>query len=664
MTRITEELGGRPVRVNPSSAAFRPEIEGLRAIAIFLVVGYHAAIPGFAGGYIGVDVFFVLSGYLITGLLVREIEQTGHLDLLGFYARRARRLLPALALTVVATMMVSALIFSPAEQQGFAKTAMSTAAYTSNLYFALARTNYAYPDREDPLLHTWSLSVEEQFYLVWPVFVMFALNGLSGRSHGGTNHLRLLLWMIAAAAISFSISGFLTNRVQPWAFFTSPTRAWEFAFGAIVVLLSARGSMPLPGWLGLGGIVIASITFNKTVQFPGLAALLPALSTALVLHSTARTGNSILVTALSTRPLQEIGKLSYSWYLWHWPVLVFGAALLRRPSLPARAALVAISLAISIVSYRFFENPIRHHRVLAKRPIYALSMAGLLALFGISMAFVWNLVSLRATEKPEQARFTLARSDGPILLNTTHCMAGYSDTQVKNCSFADVNSPVSMVLLGDSHAAQWFPAFESIAKKKSWRLFTLTKAACAPVEASYFYPALGRTYTECGQWLKNALHKIEQLRPVLTVVTSSDTYSFDDAEWKEAISPVLRSLSKSSQSVLILRDNPKPDFDMPDCLAREKWRPAFISSEPCRFSYTSESDVYESLKLAAGQFSNVIVTDISRSICPAATCTGERDGIVIYSDGNHLTASFVNSLEPAITEQIDKAMNYRVDQSQ
>jgi hypothetical protein len=470
--------------------------------------------------------------------------------------------------------------------------------------------------------------------------------------------------MIAAATVSFSTSIFLTNRVQPWAFFASPTRAWEFAFGAIVVLLSGRRLMPLLGWLGLGGIVAVSITFNKTILFPGVAALLPALSTALILHSTARTSNSLLVTALSARPLQEIGKLSYSWYLWHWPVLVFGAAILGRPSLPARAALVAMSLAISIVSFRFLENPIRHHRVLAKRPRYALSMAGLLALFGISMALVWNLVSLRAAEKPEQARFTFARGDGPIVLNTTHCIADYLDTQIKNCSFGDVNSPVTMVLLGDSHAAQWFPAFESIAKKKRWRLFTLTKAACAPVEASYFYPALGRTYVECGQWLKNALHKIEQLRPVLTTVTSSDDYPFDGAEWKESISPVLRSLTKSSQSVLILGDTPKPFFDMPDCLAREKWRPAFISSQTCRFSYPSESAAYESLKLAAAEFSNAIVTDISRSICPAAVCTGEHNDMVIYRDGNHLTASFVNSLQPVIIEQIDKAMNHRLDRSQ
>jgi peptidoglycan/LPS O-acetylase OafA/YrhL len=247
------------------SATFRPDIEGLRAIAILLVVGYHAAVPGLSGGYVGVDIFFVLSGYLITGLLVGDINKTGKVDFRRFYARRARRLLPALTLTLLVTVIASAAIYPPSEvmQGGLAGTAVSTAAYASNLYFARWGADYFAPDPEkNPFLHTWSLSVEEQFYLIWPLFIIFALRVPDFQNPRKANGRRLLPWMATVVVLSFILSLYLTGVRHSWAYFTSPTRAWEFALGGFVVLLPQAGAF---FWIPRNGLLNRRISTLQLV---------------------------------------------------------------------------------------------------------------------------------------------------------------------------------------------------------------------------------------------------------------------------------------------------------------------------------------------------------------------------------------------------------------
>ncbi|MEL6778394.1 MAG: acyltransferase [Cyanobacteria bacterium J06597_16] len=314
--------------------AFRPDIEGLRAIAILLVIAYHAHVPGFKGGYIGVDMFFVLSGYLITWLLIHEAEETGTINLVRFYARRARRLLPALLLVLAVTIGISAVLYAPFEQQALAHTALATAAYLSNAYFAQTAVDYLGTALEtNPLLHTWSLSVEEQFYLVWPLLVAFAA-GVSNRrtrqqspQKVSLNRKNILLWMGALTLGSFILSVYLTDVRQPLAFFLSPARAWEFSIGALAILIPtgrfpfqqqpakqsptskdprAFGTLSeIVGWLGLGGILTAVLWFDETTLFPGTAAVLPAIATVLVLRACAARPASRLSQTLSIRSFQE-----------------------------------------------------------------------------------------------------------------------------------------------------------------------------------------------------------------------------------------------------------------------------------------------------------------------------------------------------------------------
>jgi len=651
-----------------SETVFRPDIEGLRAIAILIVVALHARLPGFSGGFVGVDVFFVLSGYLITGLLVREIENTGTLDLARFYARRARRLLPAMTLMLLVTILAGIIIYSPGEQRGFTTTAAATAAYASNAYFISTGTQYGAGRADDnPLLHTWSLSVEEQFYLVWPVLMMFGLGVFSWQKRGPSGRRRLLILMLAVSAMSFALSYYLTGIRQPLAYFSSPTRAWEFALGAIAVLIPqnavsssfGRRLIQFFGWVGLAGIAITTNRFNTLMPFPGMAALIPVLSTIAVLRAASASKDNAIVRILSVGPFQEIGRLSYSWYLWHWPVLVLGAAVIAEPSLIVRCALVILALGLAATSYRLVENPIRHSRKLALRNSYSLSMAVALAVVGIGTASAWRVASsVWIKGSPAQVRVADARTDTPHTYDDKGCMAGYYDVKVSPCSFGPESASEVVVLIGDSHAAQWFPALESITSAHGWHLIAMTKSACGLVDTPYYYGGLGRTYNECSEWRKNALNEIQRIRPSLTIMASTAYYVLEDAEWRKGISNAVEKFSKSSQRVLILRDTPRAGFNIPTCLGRLEWRASFIPTPPCRFSLENAygDRVYDYQKQAAALHQNVVAADVSSQLCPQGICEGKIGDMIVYRDEDHLTVTAIRSLEAPLEEQIKKAM--------
>ena len=290
-------------------------------------------------------------------------------------------------------------------------------------------------------------------------------------------------------------------------------------------------------------------------MFPGLPALLPAISTGLALRGAE--ANGLMVRVLSLEPLQKIGRLSYSWYLWHWPVIVFGAAIITAPSLALRVGLALASLAIAAASFRWVEDPIRHNRGLAKRPMYAFAMAAAIAVVGISVSLAWRQACIWAAAavprlvSPKPIRWTGVnqRLFGELL--------GLDGERLQfwNPRFPGVCSPSGR----QSRGAMVFRAGADFGIA-GLALMPMVKSACAMVDAPFFYGLLGRTYTECGEWRKNALERIRQIRPLLTVVASADGYSFDDAEWKDGISRVVNELASSSQNVLILKDTPSADL--------------------------------------------------------------------------------------------------------
>ncbi len=646
---------------------FRSDIEGLRAIAILLVVAYHAGIPGFSGGYIGVDIFLVISGYLIAWLMISEVETTGTIDLMRFYARRAKRLLPASAVMIVITAAISAVLYAPFEQLDLAKTAFATATYRSNIYVAQAAVDYLGADiKTNPLLHTWSLSVEEQFYFVWPLFVMLACGVLFKKKAVKTKQVlsyrRILLWLIFTTAISFSASLYLTDVRQSSAFFLAHARAWEFLIGALALIVPLRKTFApyreVLGGLGIAGILIATVCFNETTRFPGLAVLLPSLSTVLVLRSCSTEGTQI-AKALNTCVFQRIGQISYSWYLWHWPVLVFASTLSNQVPLAMRVGLVILSLLPAVASYRFIENPVRRSRLLGRKPAFSVAIAFLFAISGTLLSSQWTAAAIEWSQQPEQALYTAVRDDNASVYGTD-CHTGlFSESpNIEDCTTAGASDGLSVVLLGDSHAAQWYDAIAQIAREKEWHFTAMTKAACSYVDILTYRPEIG-TYKTCMTWREKATDYIQQAKPDLVIVSASTqkkVYPFSRNDWLEGTERTIAALSQASKQIIILRDTPDPGFDVPTCLARNQWRKDHAALQStCELSGdpVPEQVAYAAQKTIANRYDNVSVVNMTLYICREDDCDLQRGDMVVYRDDNHLTVKFTLTLKQILARQIE-----------
>ncbi len=370
----------------PGDRKFRPDVEGLRAIAILMVVLFHSAVPGLSGGFVGVDVFFVLSGFVITGLLLREYAVSSRTSLIGFYGRRCRRILPAATLVLVLTVLASYRWLGFLVGNSTAGDARAASLFIANFHFISTGTNYL--DAQAPpsaLQNYWSLSVEEQFYLVYPT--LFILGCTLYRTADVRRKLVALLVAVVVASFVWSLHETPDNGVV--AFFSPFTRAWELGAGALVAVLSVelarlpRRLASVMTWAGLAGIGLAALAYNSTTSYPGVAAALPVVSTALaVAGGTARPAAGAEVL-LRLPPFQWLGKLSYSLYLWHWPILIIVAQHLGHPlSVPENLLLVLLALCLAALSYFLVESPLRHWSLL--RPGWrSVLMGGML--IGISL---------------------------------------------------------------------------------------------------------------------------------------------------------------------------------------------------------------------------------------------------------------------------------------
>ena len=655
-----------------STPTLRRDIEGLRAVAILLVVAFHAGVPGFGGGFIGVDVFFVLSGYLITGLLVREYAQRGGIRLADFYARRIRRLLPASCAVLIATIIASRVFYSPLEQVGFASTSTMTALYSSNLWFAKAGIDYLAPSAdENPLLHTWSLAVEEQFYVVWPFLILLAM-----RLQRSRHRVPPAAIIGFAGLISLGLSLWLTRRIQPWAFFGMPTRGWEFAIGGLGALIPASflenrtRSTSLLMLIGLFGTLVSAVLITRHTPFPGVAALGPTLATAFVLVGGAALTGGAVKAFLSSTPMRWIGQRSYSWYLWHWPVLVIGAAAIGSPSLGVRIALALASLAAAAITYVAIENPIRYSRGSAQHPRWTIAAAAFATIFVTAGAMTWHGDAKRAYDDPSQRRFFAAAEDGVDLKG---CHLSITETQAGRCDFGNVSADSTVVLFGDSHALQWFPALQTIASKRGWRLVSLTKSGCPSADVGIFMEHLGRIYTECNEWRRETLQRIVAMRPTMVLIANSSAYfsSLDGSdadmktsiiEWGRGLARTIAAVTNAGARVTVIHDTPWPGKNIPTCLARAAWRgqsPELV----CSFARAGSVDTLGATqeRRIARQNPRVSLVDLSDAVCATPICRPTRDSTVLYADRDHLTAHFIRDLTATLADRLE--MTEAVDAS-
>jgi len=645
----------------PSTFRFRPDIEGLRALAVFVVAAYHGGLPGFSGGFVGVDIFFVLSGYLITGLLVHEIQSSGRFSVLQFYARRVRRLLPASTLMLAATLAAALICLAPIEAQFANRAARATSVYASNFFFATNAADYFAANVEtNPFLHTWSLAVEEQFYLFWPLLILAGLVWFRSR-----RALFLILATLSVASFAFCLRW--TANTPTDAFFLLPARAWEFGAGGLAALpslvLGRRLSLAL-GWLGLLILLASCSLLSGGPSFPGALALLPTLGTILALQSGRFAPSGGIAHILNTRPFQILGKLSYSWYLWHWPALVLAKALWPAITLPGRLLVVAASLGIAALAHHFVENPIRFHPTLTASSAYSLGLGAVLTLSSFAVSTLALRQADRLANSPRLQRFTLASKDISSLDNN-QCVSLGGQSRAKLCQFGSSAPVRTLVLFGDSHTVQWFNGFEAIAQRRNWRLYTLFKFGCPSVSIRSPKLSSGEA-DQCDAWRQESLGVIRRLHPDYILLGNSTTYLGIQARegkkplmtrqaWLAGLDRTLQALSGAAGRVVVLRDTPTFPIDIPVCLSRPLLSPSACSF-PQNFALDAELPPLERATLAAHPFARYL--DMNDLLCSAGACpVVTPSGQIIYRDTDHLTGAMAVALGPTLEARLVNLLN-------
>ena len=654
-----------------STTEFRPDIEGLRGIAILLVLLFHAGLPWTPGGFVGVDVFFVISGFLITGKLWRESQQPGGLNITRFYAWRIRRLLPAALVAVAVISLVGLLVAAPLDRSALAADGAASALSIANMRFIGSVDYFAATSSPSPFLHFWSLSVEEQFYLVWPALIVF----LTWR--GGSSR-RLIAALLLGVVASFALSLWLTDASPSRAFYLLPTRVWQLGVGGLLALAGVMGTSRRAGaiaWAGLAVVALAGVVLSAETPYPGLAALLPTAGAVALLYGGAAPSGPVRL--LTAAPLRLLGKISYSLYLWHWPLLVLPLLFLER-ALSGVEIVVAVAAAIVVswVSWRFVEQPFRYgdrsRRATSWSAIRA-GVAGILsvALFtqGLAAALPSTVVAVQPTPSPSGSP---TASDGPIALpqdlapslasarddeerlRGDGCLAFERVTTPPECVYGVKGSTVTIALVGDSHASHWFPAIEAIALERGWRLLTFVKVSCSFTTLPQRNLALKRAYRECTTFNEATVARLSEIKPALTIIVNRRTFR----PIAEGVTPTIvgaafgEMVARLPGTTAILVDTPDPGRDVPACLSKH---PSDIRA--CLFTQ-DDADNREIgvAERVAAEASGATLIDLTSEICAAWPCSPIAKNVLIYRDEDHMTETFSRTLATPLGVEIAKLL--------
>lgn len=682
-----------------ASSPIRADIQALRALAVGLVIINHLWPKNMSGGFIGVDIFFVISGYLITAHLRREADRTGRLNLAAFWARRAKRLLPA-ALTVLAFSFIATVLWIPISSRESAFGQIGAAgSYFLNWLLASSSLNYfAQGNAESPVTHYWSLSVEEQFYIVWPILIAVCL-WLVRRRSTRTRDTVILGLFAAIFVASFAWANYSVETQPSAAYFETTGRAWEFAAGGLLAFAPrlsssvAKSVAALP-WLAWLGLAYTAFTFDGDSGFPGSAALVPVLLTCAIIwigDSSSEWSPSGL-TGLG--PIQFLGSISYSAYLWHWPLIVVAPFIVHRDIYAKdKLVILVITLVLAYLSKRFIEDPVRTSSFwLVSRPHRTLivTVASVVALLLITSAASNQMVTrardavsaLTALSSDADSCFgaqaslsgsncpdshTLADNDYLLLswenqntplANGTSCQQDRGRTEVLSCSFGVVEGTqtTDVAVIGDSHASMWARTLSEVSDELGLRMHTYFASSCAAtLDPGVVFSLLGTQHEECREWREAAIHQITADPTIDVVVTSS----YDGAYLGAADSTGKRVLDSgdgyvaawnewlnAGKRVIVINEIPERDELIPDCIAASGTR-----VDPC----TIDSAVtYKPgpLEVAAAQIEhdNFEFVDYTDVFCDENLCHSVVGGIPVYLDSNHLTAPFARSFANAFFE--------------
>ncbi len=663
--------------VGPSARRFRPDIQGLRAIAVSLVVLYHAGLPLISGGYVGVDVFFVISGFLITQHLDREVAISGRISLVRFYGRRARRLLPSAALVVVATLVFARLVMPYSQLASLTRDAIYSSFYGLNWHLAIEGVDYQNASAPPSALqHFWSLAVEEQFYVVWPLLIILT-TALAPRRW---KRAVMSVAICALTASSLYLSVTTTSTDGPFAYFGLHTRAWELGVGALTALalprllrLSDLACRAL-GFAGVVAVVGSAFVFTEATPFPGSAALVPVLGAAAVIVAGGRlVDRSAESRLLSHGVMQHIGKTSYAWYLWHWPMLILLPMWVGRDlNLPERLEVVVLAYWFAVLTY-FLENASARSLWSTARwvvsglglSVVMATVAALIATFLPSVqgqgdaVFASELTSgdldvVQAavveglTVKAVPSNLTPSLADAPEdspFEGSADCFADLPVTESPQCTYGAKNGKRVAVLVGDSHADQWLNALGTQAEANDWKIIQLTKAACPVTRIPIDNDVLGRAYTECATFQENRAQQVAKIRPDLVIASQADPIGLTNGiaadEWATTTREELEELAGDTAQVVYLGDSSLSNDDPVVCLQK-----SLDNAQACitpRFNGEGMRSYYEALgsEMNDNKIRYVPTLDL---MCTEDLCPPIVEGMLTHRDPGHITRTYAQWL--------------------
>ena len=688
---VVLSAAARPVadRSDAKGRGFRPDIQGLRALAVSMVVIYHLYPSLVPGGYAGVDVFFVISGFLITGHLWRGYQRDGRIRLLDFWGRRARRLVPAAALVLGVTWVVARLVLPPGRLADTAGQIRASALYFQNWQLAHEAVDYlTSSDAATPVQHFWSLSVEEQFYLVWPL--LFVVAALAGRRRGAVRSGRVVLagLLVTLVAASLAYSVYETRVDRAAAYFLSTTRMWELGAGGVLAMLPERVDHVLRrqgwlGWAGLAAVLASAFALRGTSAFPGALALLPVSGAVMLIAGGSDLGRHGPARLMSARPMVFLGGISYSLYLWHWPMInLWTADRGKSPGPLSGLALIAASLAVAWWTKVYVEDQVRLSPKLTGHGWRSLSTA-------LAVALPVTLVSVYLASVPGQwdgrlepgypgaaalagkavsvpAKPVLPPPDDALAAIPEYwhqgCLDGAYAVAPKVCVYGDTTDPtLTVALVGDSIAGNWFPALDELALRYHWRLVTDLRATC-PWAATWMTDPNTSVpdvrYTSCHDWDVTVQHDLlTSIRP--DVVITSDFTQMGSvahpqygaaayADIAAGMAQYWEQLYDHGISVVPIQETPAMDFTPPDCVS-QYGAASPACDRPAAEAIPQDPPTVQAARLMAGK---VKVIDMNQFICSRGTCPSVVGNVLVYFDAHHLTSSYVETITPYLAQRL------------
>lgn len=671
------------------ASVFRPDIQGMRAIAVMVVLVFHVFPAALPGGYVGVDVFFVISGFLITRVLLKQAEKEGRINFLQFYARRARRLLPAAFVVLIA---VAGLVFLlPGSRWiGTANEIAASALYAENWYLAVQAVDYLNSTNPpSPLQHFWSLSIEEQFYFIWPALIALCA-GAAAMFKAPLRVLCIVLFLaIIGVSLWFSVTLSASNPSQ--AYFFSHTRFWELAVGGLAAAVLKDGlviprlvRVPL-GLVGVAAIFASAYLYSAATPFPGYAALAPVIGTIALLMSGLRApdqrGDGPISWLLENRVSQWIGDISYSLYLVHWPFVVFyNAQLDREVGVVEGIGVIAITMAIAHVSKSLIEDTFRNPaKPIMKRPAGVLASAfASILVCGAAVGSIYYVVDREASSLDASAvadypgalsltdnvtptagvafypPLTIALSDMPSIYGRG-CHVSKDIVEPNPCVFGPDNASFTVALIGDSHAANWEPALELLAEKNGWRLITHTKSSCSFMPNQVTGGEREHPYPECATWSANVMKLLESDPPDVVVfsqfaqgaISPDGVRSAAQGARTQTVLQSWERLKAAGIRVVAVKDTPELPMDPLECMAKQDDCDVQLASIPPKFD----------AMVAAAEISGEAppVLDFAPLVCPEGLCRMVIGNVLVWRDPHHITKTYAATMAAAFEHELLKA---------